>query len=136
MFRNLIRKVFLRKEIISKKGELHFRRWGIDAFIFGIYIHQIYKPDEDKHLHDHPWDYISFCLKGSFMEEGEKYVSIIKSGSFIIRKANKFHKIKEVIEPSTTLFITTSRRRRWGYNVNGRWVEGERYHKIKNTIID
>lgn len=135
MLKKLIRKIFLRKEIISKKGELHFRRWGIDAFIFGIYIHQIYKADEDKHLHDHPWDYISICLKGSFMEECVKKVNIIKPGNVIIRKANSFHKIKDMITPAvTTLFMTGPRRRKWGYDVNDKWVEGSIYHKIKNTI--
>lgn len=135
MLKKLIRKIFLRKEIISKKGELHFRRWGIDAFIFGLYIHQIYKADEDKHLHDHPWDYMSLCLKGSFMEEGEKIITIVKPGSFIARKATRFHKIKEMITPAvTTLFITGPRRRVWGYDVNGVWFDNKNYRKVKNTF--
>ena len=135
MLKKIIRKIFLRKEIISKKGELHFRRWGINAFIFGIYIHQIYKADEDKHLHDHPWDYMSLCLKGSFIEEGEKIITVVKPGSFIARKATRFHKIREMITTSAnTLFITGPRRRVWGYDVNDVWIEGKNYHKIKNKL--
>jgi len=135
MLKKLIRKIFLRKEIISKKGELHFRRWGIDAFIFGLYIHQIYKADEDKHLHDHPWDYISVCLNGSFMEETDNILNIIEPGKFVFRKATNFHKIKEMITPVvTTLFITGPRRRVWGYNVNSVWFDNKTYRKIKNTF--
>ncbi len=41
---------FLVKEIKSKAGELHFRRWRLLQLpFFAIYIHGIYKSDEDLH---------------------------------------------------------------------------------------
>jgi hypothetical protein len=58
------------KEIKSKDGKLHFRRWSLlDTPWFKIYIHGIYGPDEDLHLHNHPWDFKSFILSGSYIEQ-------------------------------------------------------------------
>ena len=58
------------KEIKSKAGELHFKRWEILKTHFGsIWLHAIYKADTDKHLHNHPWDFISVVLRGSYYEQ-------------------------------------------------------------------
>jgi hypothetical protein len=35
----------------------------------------------------------------------------------------------------TTLFITGPRRRIWGYDVNGIWVDNKTYRKTKNSKI-
>lgn len=52
---SIIRKFFLVKEIISKEGEVHFRRYRLLATPwFNIYIHNIRRSDEDIHMHDHP----------------------------------------------------------------------------------
>ncbi len=62
------------KEIKSKEGVLHFRRWNIltvsNRFInFSIYLHGIYKEDQDPHLHNHPWNIATIILWGSYIEE-------------------------------------------------------------------
>ena len=60
---NLIRKLFLVKEIKSKAGEVYFRRWRIISTpLIKIYFHGIYKADEDAHLHNHPWNFISIIF--------------------------------------------------------------------------
>src|SRR5271157_1654536 len=65
----IIRKLFLIKEIISQKGQVHFRRYRLlSTPWFNVYLHQILKSDEDRHFHDHPWSFFSFLLKGSYRE--------------------------------------------------------------------
>ena len=60
----------LLKEIISKNGKVHFRRWNVlSTPWFSIYIHGIYEEDKEQHLHDHPWDFMSMVLKGSYSEQ-------------------------------------------------------------------
>ena len=57
------------KEIRSKKGELHFKRWRIlSTPWFNIFLHFINRADEDKDLHDHPWSFWSIILKGGYIE--------------------------------------------------------------------
>ena len=61
--------LFLVKEIKSKAGELHFRRWRfLETPWFGIYLHYIAKADEDKHPHDHPWSFVGIILWGGYEE--------------------------------------------------------------------
>lgn len=130
----LIKKFFLIKEIKSKKGVLHFRRWRIISLPwFSIYIHNIYKHDEDLHLHDHPWNYFSFILKGSYVEETIKGKTLMSFGRLTKKDATDFHKISTVIKPTTTLFIIGKRKREWGYNVDGKWVDNITYRKEKNN---
>lgn len=137
----LIHKIFLEKEIMSKAGVLHFRRWRIlSTPWFGVYIHRIYKADDDKYLHDHPWDYWSMVLTGSYNEEtetsprpGHGKENMLVPGSCNSRRGEQFHKIKSLNSKSvTTLFITGKRRRDWGYKVGKYWVHNEYYRKNKN----
>ena len=127
-------------EIKSKAGVLHFRRWRIlSTPWFNIYLHGIYKADADKHLHDHPWDYRSLVLKGCFWEEtidhnGFWILNPLAPGSFVKRKAEQFHKIRELCTPTVyTLFITGKPRRDWGYSVDGEWMQHDEYRKWVHT---
>ena len=91
------------KEIKSKLGELHFKRWKLFSLKkYNVYLHAIYKADEDLYLHNHPWDYTSIILYGTFVEKvrsnnlGEivKYrYNHLHFGSVVKRKSNIFHKI-------------------------------------------
>lgn len=138
----LLRKLFLTKEIISKEGVLHFRRWRlISTKYFSVYIHEIFKADEDKHLHDHPWNYISITLTGKFGEFSRESIdplslkyNILSSSSIVTRKATTFHKIQILLSNKvTTLFITGKKHRDWGYVVNNKWIQHEEYRKLKNS---
>lgn len=138
----IIRKLFLEKEIMSRQGVLHFRRWRIISTPwFGIYIHRIYKADDDKYLHDHPWDYWSMVLTGSYNEQTETLIrpghakeNMLIPGSCNSRMAEQFHKIKSLNTKSvTTLFVTGKRRRDWGYKVGKYWVHNEYYRQNKHV---
>jgi hypothetical protein len=125
------------KEIRSKEGKLHFRRWQIlKTPWFSIYIHGIYAPDQDKHLHNHPWDYKSLVLKGSYIEETNNGVNLLKFGSVTSRNGEDYHKIKTLLTNSVyTLFIVSPAKRTWGYQVDGKWMHNEEYRKLKNQNL-
>jgi len=125
------------KEIRSKEGKLHFRRWQLlKTSWFSIYIHGIYAPDQDKHLHNHPWDYKSLVLKGSYIEETNNGVNLLKFGSVTSRNGEDYHKIKTLLTNSVyTLFIVSPAKRTWGYQVNGKCMYNEEYRKLKNQNL-
>lgn len=149
---------FLIKEIRSKDGVLHFKRWRIlETPWLNIYVHGIYKEDEEAHMHDHPWNYLSIVLRGYFSEKILNYDVITAYGkvsrdgkprewksrrleekvvgpsSFIYRKAETFHKITKLHSNSVyTLFFTGKRKREWGYDFNGHWLDNVTYRKMKN----
>ena len=127
-------------EIKSKDGVLHFRRWQIlKTSWFSIYFHGIYRKDDDKHLHDHPWNYISIILKGSFFEVyqhegGEQTIKCLNAISFIKRKATTFHKIYTLNTPAVyTLFITGKEHKEWGYLVNDKFIQHSEYREKKKS---
>lgn len=135
----LFRKLFLVKEIISKTGVLHFQRWRIlDLGIIAIYIHKIYEPDQDQHLHNHPWNYFNLILSGGYEVEEllhgcYQVFNTMEPMKFSFRKHNEYHKIKYLHSPTTTLFITGRRKYEWGYFVDGQFVNNEEYRKNKNN---
>ena len=123
------------KEIKSKDGKLHFRRWQIiKTPWFSIYIHGIYAADEDKHLHNHPWDYISMVLSGSYIEKTNKNINFLSLGTITKRNGNDYHKIYKLLSKSVyTLFIVGPVKRHWGYSVDGNHITHEEYRKLKNN---
>ena len=40
-----------------------------NLFPFNVFIHKILKSDDDKDLHDHPWDFFHLILSGGYWEE-------------------------------------------------------------------
>ncbi len=106
-----------------------------------MYIHRIYKADDDKYLHDHPWDYWSIVLTGSYNEEREALPNhvttkenILIPGSNASRMAEQFHKIKSLnTKTVTTLFFTGKKRREWGYKVGKYWIHNEYYRQNKHV---
>lgn len=56
-------------DIRGNNGSLYLRRWRlIQTPYAAIYLHKIVRPDSDPFVHDHPWSFISFVLKGAYAE--------------------------------------------------------------------
>lgn len=124
------------KEIVSKDGVLHFRRWEIlRTRWFVINIHGIYHKDEDKHLHSHPWNFLSIVLWGSYMEELEgNKLNVRMFLNTAYRKAEAFHKIYHVYSKRVfTLNIMSTNTKPWGYQVDGSFVNHKEYRNLKNN---
>jgi hypothetical protein len=131
------------KEIKSKEGELHFRRYSIFSLpFFSIYIHKIYKADEDKHHHNHPWDIFTIVLKGSYEEKllGEPHKIVHKlttrtPGHFAWRPRNRYHKINQIFSTVTTLAFVFGNKTPWGYWVGEKnlHIDQVEYRKLKNS---
>jgi hypothetical protein len=138
----VFRKLFLVKEIVSKAGVVHFRRWRIiQTPLFAVYFHNVIKSDADKDPHDHPWAFISFILSGSYYEtrvqkDGSRQVCLRCPGNLFSCRTNEFHRLK-VVEPTWTFVITGPRTHGlWGYLTEDGWVDHITYRKRKNGEIN
>ena len=131
--------LFLVKEIKSKDGVLHFRRWNLFSCPwFSIHIHKIYKSDED-HPHSHPWNFISIILAGGYFEDLTIMPCQVtrkvtrRFCSFAFRRFGDYHKIT-LIKPTTTLVFTGKRLdENWGYYVDGNRIRHVEYRQAKQT---
>lgn len=128
-------------------GMLRFR-WLPWAFR----VHHILRADEDRHLHNHPWDARTIILRGWYVErrefDGAEFVqalfgdlikdtgAIVEASEYFTRRAgdtavighDTYHSITEVSPGGVwTLFITTEWRHVWGFKVNGVHVPWREY---------
>lgn len=106
-----------------------------------VLLHYFEQGDDDQALHDHPWDFTTDLLAGSYVEHlpplDWKPCSVLgpawddctqkhHSGDRVIHQAEDLHCVGRV-EPGTfTLVRTGRRRRRWGFHPhNQRWMDAK-----------
>lgn len=127
--------------IYGKGGEMYMGRWWLfnpypypeekreNRFPISIRIHHIKRKDEDRELHDHPWNARTIILKGGYTEvreDGKRYFRL--SGDTAKLKYGEYHRITYVPPEGTwTLFITGKYRGTWGFLVDGVKVQWRQY---------
>ena len=137
------------KEIRSKKGVLHFKRYAfVETTYFSIYLHKIYEHDRDLDMHSHPWSFFGIILKGSYVEEyykdwdvNEGFITTIEyrtKGPLSVGFGSRdyFHRIHRIENgPVTSLFFTFGKHQPWYYKqsfTSDDLVESEEYRKRKH----
>ena len=113
-------------------------------------VHHIMRPDEDRDLHDHPWDARTIILRGWYKEQrliegfDQELAALGYSGSaeateYTDRQAGdtarlrhgEYHRIDQISPGGVyTLFITSKWRGDWGFLVNGVKVPWRTYTGI------
>ena len=112
-----------------------------------IFIHNFKASDPDD-LHNHPWDFATFILKGGYYEhieekskcnenKDEKQSVIVKKymrepGYFNYVTANHKHRVELNNQDCWTLFIPFKRKQKWGFYVNDNFIENTKYYDLKN----
>lgn len=142
---------------IIKDGKLYMDRWwlfnpypdtgasGADRkrwqFPISIRIHHIVLPDQDRHLHDHPWNARTVILRGYYIEERigdapkDKRVSALLTGEWFRNVGDtatleygEYHRITALSPCGCyTMFITGPYRGTWGFLVDGVKVQWRKY---------
>lgn len=109
----------------DERGHLMPKAW----MPVSIRIHHICRPDHDRDLHDHPFNYRTIILRGGYTEEdvfGRYHVR--EPGDTAAATAQTFHRIAEVSTGGVwTLFIMGKRVNPWGFLVGGRKVHWRTY---------
>jgi hypothetical protein len=114
-------------------GTIHLRRHRlIQTPWFGIYVHELRRPDQDRDCHDHPWRFRSWVLRGWYTEEiryGDTTPSMRERGGVLVRRrrwsthrmpTRLAHRIVEVGPRTVTLVLVGRKLRDWGFWVDGR----------------
>lgn len=100
------------------------RRW----LPFSIRLHHIVRPDMDRHLHDHPFDYRTFVLKGWYAETVRSGLRRLAAGDTFFSPVGRLHRISHVGDGGAwTLFVMGRNNDRWGFLVDGRMVDRKDY---------
>lgn len=117
----VLRAVFPNQDI-THAGSVYLRRWLLTPSVRGwrLMLHKICRPDLDRVLHDHPWDFATLCLRGGYIEvvhgPGGVAAEILIAGRARLRAAEHTHRIDRVLGGAAwTLVLHGPRRRRWGF---------------------
>ena len=132
--------------IYGPDGRLYMRRWWLlpkwclrvdpkcGALMpkpwmpFSIRLHHIMRPDADRHLHDHPFNFRSILLQGWYVERRPDGGRTITSGETYRAPATRWHRISQLSEGGVwSLFIMGRRVNDWGFLVDGEKVPWQRY---------
>jgi len=103
------------------------RKW----FPFNIFLHNFHKGDLDD-LHDHPWPFITFIIKGGYWEHTPNGRFWRGAGTLRLASCYSLHRVE--LEPGVdvwTLFIPGPKLRDWGFLRKGEWIQHEQYMREK-----
>lgn len=104
----------------------YMRRWVFHTYFFSIRLHQWYRSDDRRYLHDHPWSFITFVLKGEYTdvsegpEGGARIHQTLHAGKVQYRKAEHRHYVSVPGKGCWTLLLTGRHKRNWGFYIPGR----------------
>lgn len=99
------------------------RKW----FPFNIFLHNFHKGDLDD-LHDHPWPFITFIVKGGYWEHTPNGKFWRGTGTIRVARSNQLHRVE--LEPGVdvwTIFVPGPKIKDWGFIDNGKWKQHEKY---------
>lgn len=129
-------------------GSLYMERfWLIRSRWLTARVHHICTRDFDRHLHDHPWGFVSLVLKGSYIElrpaeieprfneHGHERTALWPrtTGSIAFRRPTDRHLV-DYVEPGTwTLFIAGPKRHWWGFYTPAGKVHWQDYESVHNN---
>lgn len=75
-FEKLICKIFNMRTIVNCDRDPYLHRWYIfRSKRLGVFLHKFVRSDEDRALHDHPWNFFGIVLKGGYMEHFETKIT-------------------------------------------------------------
>lgn len=120
----------LPSDLIEQDGAPYMERFfliGADAQVPGskARYHHILRSDQAA-LHDHPWDFVSVILSGSYVETTPDSEQEFGPGSVLVRKAEQLHRLT-LREPAWTLIFVGPARRKWGFQTADGWVHWPTY---------
>lgn len=136
-------KALLYKFIRSRPFKHHGSFGRFDVFksrLLSIYVHEFYRSDKDRCLHDHPWHFLTFILKDGYIEEMYLYPDHIsklheptndrqrtsyyrRPRSILWRPARTAHRILLIpgSHPWSLVFVGP-KVRAWGFHSLAGWI--------------
>jgi hypothetical protein len=96
-------------------------------------FHHILASDPGRDLHDHPWDFISHLLSGTYIEHTPDGAVEYTAPCVIVRKAEQLHRLELPDGPVWSYVVLGRVRRKWGFMTERGWVPWNRYGQAGRT---
>lgn len=92
-----------------------------------VRIHQFLASDPGRDLHDHPWDFTTTILAGTYLEHHTTGTRELHPGDTTTHAAEDAHRVELIHGPVWTLFTHGPARRRWGFHTPTGWTHWRDY---------
>jgi hypothetical protein len=139
-------------KIMDKENpeEIYLKRLRfIQTPYFGIYVHWINRPDNDRGPHNHPWPFTSFILRGGYSEDLYRQ-PMFRTGEVQHRTWGRFslhsvalsaaHRITSAKPGTISVIFMGKRSCDWGFYINEpdgvRFYNWEVYDKDSGQEIE
>lgn len=117
------------------QGGCHFvKRWTIESPAgYGLRLHRFYPDVEELTPHDHPWWFITFVLRGDYVDvtcrEGvEVRRDFIRAPAVRFRGVRHEHRTITSAPGAWTIVINGADKRTWGFwPTPGRWLAWQEF---------
>lgn len=112
-------------DIHGKDGSVYLQRWTAEFRENGdrLIVHRILRSDEDDAFHDHPANFRSLILSGSYREiTPDKPPRVYGPGDWNVKLAAEQHRLEVIDGPVITLVWRGPKIREWGFVRGGVWV--------------
>lgn len=106
---------------------VYLRRWRVETPWFSVRVHHWLHSDDSRNVHDHPWDFVTVILRGSYVDEGRNGRQRVRAGRAYYRPATHAHWVHLDRGPAWTLVLTGPKIRRWGFWLDRGWVKSYKY---------
>lgn len=111
-----MKKPFVRwGQYLGPSGKPFMRRWVINFGLFTLRIHHWLDSDDERTLHDHPWWFFTYILKGGYLEMLTYYTTPMEKGDYVFRSATHKHRVVDIEKPCWTFVVTGRMKRKWGF---------------------
>jgi hypothetical protein len=160
------------REVAADRWERDGRRWFLTKLIsadhpqgpmlrrymifqgarFGVYVHQFFRPDADRDVHDHPWWFATLVLRGGYLEQVADNPDGLESadrsrwslrGRAHVMPRTAAHRIKALLPNTWTLLLVGPKMQEWGFYVEReseldapRWVWWRDYGAVTADPMD
>lgn len=97
-----------------------------------LLVHRIWREDQDRHMHNHPWRTARFLIvSGGYTEDrivdGKIQRTALLPGDVNRLDASTFHRVVDVCPNTWTIGLVGERVQDWGFLVDGELVPHKEY---------
>ena len=105
-------------------------RWRLETPWFSVRLHHWLAPDDERFFHDHPWDFLTFVLRGAYTDAGPTGLQYLKAPVVQYRAAEHRHTVYPDKGGAWTLVFTGPKIRQWGFWVGDKFRKANKYFLI------
>jgi hypothetical protein len=103
-------------------------RWMVETPLGSLRVHHWLGPDDDRALHDHPWWFLTFVVKGGYADLQQYGVAdLLQAPAVRFRPAHHQHTVQPLKGGAWTVMVTGPKVRVWGFWQDNKFTKANKW---------